>query len=197
MTTTGQIVVTGKKLTTTDFSISKLRAAIGAIARPNLWQAELFGNFGEENIPENFRFRCEKAEIPGRTLATIDDTGAGPSLKLPYETTYSDMEITIICSEDMAERIFFEKWMSYIVGTPEESDLSTARPGLVTFHEDYAGGKKLALTQLDEAGNELITYELKQVYPIQISPMNLSWEESNTYQRFSVTLTYRHYNVIT
>jgi len=46
---------------------------------------------------------------------------------------------------------------------------------------------------LDEAGNKLISYQLNDVYPTVISPMNATWEEVNSYQRFGVTLFYRYY----
>ena len=59
----------------------------------------------------------------------------------------------------------------------------------------YAKNIILQISQLDEDGLSLITYTMYDVYPISISPMNLSWEETNTYQRFSVTLNYRRYTL--
>jgi len=175
------------------FKISDFKDAFsGGIARPNLWKATL--TFASnmvvvfKTIPPKFSFRCEKAEIPGRSLATLDDTGSGPTLKLPYEVTYNDIEITIICANDMTERKYFEGWINYVVRPTEEN-----YPGTIGYHDDYARGNKLELSQLDEAGSAKITYSLHDVYPINISPMNLSWEEINTYQRFSVTLNYRYY----
>ena len=31
------------------------------------------------------------------------------------------------------------------------------------------------------------------IYPIALTPMNATWEETNTYQRFGVTLAYRYH----
>lgn len=204
---TTSVIVTAKQLYSNDkkaqFSISELKNGIGNIARPNLWIAELLLNQTLYNIgvPENFSFRCEKAEIPGRTVATVDDTGSGPALKLPYEVTYSDIEITIICSTDMDERIFFEKWINSIVGEAKDANdtdrtaTTSISSGLVNYYDNYANGNKLILRQVDEKGQTLIKYTLHDVYPIQISPMNLSWEETNTYQRFNTTLNYRYYTL--
>ena len=174
-----------------DFTISKLRATIGAVARPNLWEAELYIPQGSllKTKPESFKFRCEKAEIPGRTIATVDDTGSGPTLKLPYDVTYNDIEITIICSTDMIEREYFENWIDTIINPSSEAK----KGGLLNYYSQYARGNELNLRQVDEVGETLLTYYLRDVYPIQISPMNLSWEETNTYQRFNVTMTYRYY----
>lgn len=177
------------------FSISSFREKIGAVARPNLWYCKLFVATSDVADAggqlDTLTFRCEKAEIPGRTIATLDDTGSGPALKMPYEVNYNDMEITVICSTDMAERDYFEEWMNKIVYPGQN-----ARAGLVNYYSNFAKGNSLELAQLGDQGEALITYFLYDVYPIQISPMNLSWEENNTYQRFNVTLNYRYYRHI-
>lgn len=172
--------------TPASFNISDFREKIGTIVRPNLWYASIVstGIIGPQSSVPNFSFRCESSTIPGRTVATIDDVGSGPALKIPYDVNYADHEITVICSSDMAERKYFEGWIDNIV----------TKTGRVKYHEKYAKGKKLELHQINEAGITLIKYTLNDIYPIQISPMNLSWEETNTYQRFTVTLSYRNYD---
>jgi hypothetical protein len=69
-----------------------------------------------------------------------------------------------------------------------------ATGGLISYFEDYARGISLTVSQLDEAGKTLITYTMNDVYPITISPMNATWEEVNSYQRFGVTFFYRYYS---
>ena len=176
------------------FKISDFKAAfVGGIARPNLWLAELTvvgSDVGlvSANAPK-FSFRCEKAEIPGRSVATVDDTGSGPTLKLPYEVTYNDVELTIICANDMKERKYFDGWIDTIVSNVGD----TKNSGLVNYYSDFARGNILVLSQLDDSGEKTISYTLHDVYPIGISAMNLSWEEINTYQRFSVTMNYRYH----
>lgn len=175
------------------FKISDFKAAFSSgIARPNLWLAELTvvpTDVGpvSTNIGQ-FSFRCEKAEIPGRSVATVDDTGSGPTLKLPYEVTYNDIELTIICANDMKERKYFDGWIDKIV--PNVGD---ANSGLVSYYSNFARGNTLVLSQLNDSGEKTISYTLHDVYPVGISAMNLSWEEINTYQRFSVTMNYRYH----
>ena len=113
---------------------------------------------------------------------------SGSSLKLPYDVTYNDMTLSIICSTDMKERKFFETWMDKIIGRGGRGNA-----GLVSYYQDYALGVELKVEQLDEAGKTLITYTLKDIYPTALTPMNASWEENNTYQRFGVTLAYRYH----
>lgn len=198
----GTVTVTASR--ENPFSISNFKTAIGKPVRPNLFRAILRGwdsnevltatmdQYGVSDI-DDFVFRCEKAELPGRSIATSDDTGGGgPALKLPYDVTYSDLQISVICSADMKERVFFESWIDSIVGPAGDAD-GASNGGLVSYFQDYARGVTLEVQQLDEAGNVLISYQLNDVYPTVISPMNATWEEVNSYQRFGVTLFYRYH----
>jgi hypothetical protein len=181
----------------TAFNISSFKNALGTLVRPNLFRATLSGynkivgglDGTLPNIDNTFKFRCEKAELPGRTLATTEDAvGGGPSLKLPYDTTYNDITLSIICSADMIERKFFEEWMDRIIGRGGRKNA-----GLLSYYEEYALGVTLKVDQLNEKGKSLISYTLKDIYPTALTPMNASWEEINTYQRFGVTLAYRYH----
>ena len=181
------------------FNLSSFRSKLGAVARPNYFLCKLTGYTtilgANMNVDETFSWRCERAELPGRTVATTDDAGGGgTALKLPYDVTFSDTSLSIICSEDMRERIFFENWIDLIV-TPAGYDTATTayQAGLVRFHDQYARGIKLEVSQLDSLGKKLLTYTLHDVYPTAITPMTATWEEVNSYQRFGVTLTYRYY----
>ena len=185
---------------TASFKISDFKTSIGNLVRPNLFNATLLGYTKVAggldktliNIDNTFKFRCEKAELPGRTLATAEDAvGGGPSLKLPYDVTYNDITLSIICSADMKERKFFEEWMDRIIGRGRRTNA-----GLVSYYSDYALGVSLKVEQLNESGNTLIAYTLEDIYPTALTPMNAAWEETNTYQRFGVTLAYRYHTYI-
>lgn len=180
--------------------ISEFKSSIEKIVRPNLFYAELYGtdsllinnNRAISSIKDTFSFRCEQAEFPGRTITTADDVGGGgPALKIPYDVTYNDINLSIICAEDMIERIFFELWMESIVSTPQSK--TTGNAGLIAYHKDYARQTTLKVRQLNAQGDVIFFYTLHDIFPIALTPMNATWEEGNTYQRFGVTLNYRYY----
>lgn len=181
------------------FSISNFKSNV-KVTRPNLFYAEIdlpsvlgAGNPASGSVTYDttkFQFRCEATEIPGRTIATTDDQSYGPTTKFAYEVTYNDINLQIIASEDAAERKIFEKWMDYIVTPISDSNMYSG--GFVKYYSNYAAGKVI-MHQLKDDGTKIMTYTLYNAYPIQLSPMNLTWEESNTYQRFAVTMTYRYH----
>jgi hypothetical protein len=195
------------------FSVSSFKESIKAMVRPNYFIAELGGyqfkpfSLGAYTINETFSFRCEKAEFPGKTLATNEDVGGGgTTLKLPYDVTYNDIQLSIICSEDKKERMFFDNWMDSIIN-PAGYDvflkdnagkiisIDTKNPGLVRYYEDYAKGVTLSVKQLNAKAEVIQNFVMHDIYPIAISAMNASWDETNSYQRFSVTLNYRYYSL--
>jgi hypothetical protein len=159
---------------------------------PANWYNSLEG----ADLNSTFRFRCEASEMPGRTVATSDEQSYGPSIKHAYETTYSDINLQIIASADMRERAFFEIWVENIVNNTnfDASGGYSGKGGLSKYYDEYAKGQ-VRLYQLDDRRTQLARYTLYNAFPIQISPMNLTWEETNTYQRFAVTMTYRFHIV--
>ena len=174
----------------TNYAISNLRSKIGTIARPNNFLVSIScAKILTTSIDGTFQFRCERAELPGRTIATSDNTGSGPSIKLGYDMTYNDIQLSVICATTMEERKFFESWMDFIIkpfGAGSQS-------GTIGYYSDYALGNKLTVSQLNDFGTAILTYECMDVYPIALTPMNATWDEVNTYQRFGVTLAYRYH----
>jgi hypothetical protein len=181
------------------FSISDFKSNLGGILRPNLFVAKFnklpnkLSGYSEAGINNTFAFRCERAELPGKSIATIDDVHSGTTTKLAYDLVYSDITLTIIASQDMKERELFEEWMDSIVIRGGEGSGGAA--GLVSYYSDYAENSILEISQLRENGDAVATYTLYDIFPIQLSPMNLAWEESNTYQRFTVTMSYRYHTL--
>lgn len=167
-------------------------AYIGGAKQAWLDSINLDASAGMNNT---FAFRCESTELPGRTIATTEDISYGPVTKHSYDMVYNDLNMTIIASEDMRERAIFELWMEQAVQNTSQSGGSLGgRGGLVGYYEDYATGI-VRIYQVNDAGEQLAKYTLAAAYPIQVSAMNLNWEELNTYQRFTVTMTYRYHIV--
>lgn len=156
--------------------------------------ANSFWSVGMEfsgNTASAFPFRCEAAELPGRTVNGIDIDEAGPAFRKATDVVYNDITLSIIASKDMQERRIFEAWIEYMVGN--RNGLGAGHGGLTRYYNDYIG--TIELYQIDELGNRLSGYKLHNTYPISLGAMNANWEERDTYQRFSVTMSYRYHTV--
>jgi len=149
------------------------------------------------DIRKNFNMVCEAAEFPGRTIATNDDATYGPPVAHAYDVNYNDITLTMICRKDMMERAFFDLWMETIVTNGQPKNMSyidpVYAPGTVNWYDDTVG--TVTIFQMDDQQRAIGTCILNNAFPISLSAMNLSWEEQNTYQRFTVTFSYRYHNV--
>jgi len=145
------------------------------------------------NTAGSFPFRCEATELPGRTVNGIDIDEFGPAFRKATDVVYNDINLSIIASKDMQERRIFEAWIEYMVGNTRSLGGVGGQGGLARYYNDYIG--TLELYQIDEQGNRISGYKLHNTYPISLGSMNANWEERDTYQRFSVTMSYRYHTV--
>lgn len=142
---------------------------------------------GASTFMSDLTYVCEAAELPGRALAGIDLRYYGPTFRLPYQSTYEDVNLTFLVRSDSRERIFFDDWMNLI--NPIQSwDFS--------YRVEYAA--KIQIFQLSDT-NTLkdnptapeATYAITMIdtYPVAISAQPMTWSDDN-FQRLIVTFTH-------
>jgi hypothetical protein len=161
----------------TDFK-SKLT---GGGARPNLFEVELA--FPEEieianDVKDKSRFLVKAAALPASNITPIDINFRGRILKIAGDRTFDTWTVTVINDTDFAIRSAFEKWMNQI------NKLSDA-----TGAQDPAEYQEDAFVhQLDRDGSTLRTYKFFDVFPTNISAIDLSYETIDTLEEFTVEL---------
>ena len=168
----------------TDFK-SKL---IGGGARPNLFEVELA--FPEEiaidnDVKEKARFLVKAAALPASNITPIDVNFRGRILKIAGDRTFDTWTITVINDTDFAIRSAFEKWMNSINRLSD----ATGTNNPADYQEDAY------VHQLDRDGSTLRTYRFYDVFPTQISQVDLSYETVDTIQEFTVELQVLYYEL--
>ena len=169
----------------TDFK-SKL---IGGGARPNLFEVELA--FPEEiaidnDVKEKARFLVKAAALPASNITPIDVNFRGRILKIAGDRTFDTWTITVINDTDFAIRSAFEKWMNSINRLSD----ATGTNNPADYQEDAY------VHQLVRDGSTLRTYRFYDVFPTQISQVDLSYETVDTIQEFTVELQVLYYESI-
>jgi hypothetical protein len=132
--------------------------------------------------------QCETAELPGKTLLTADAKVYGPSFKVPYQTQYSDTNLTFLCTNEFYERKLFELWMESIMPT----DTNNLR---FPKGKDSRYLTNIKIIQYDEFIRQIFAIELIDAYPIGISSQPLSWSEEG-FHRLTVQFAYQKYRVL-
>ena len=150
---------------------------VGALrqgARPNLFEVRI-GNLGD-----GIRFLCKGASLPPSTLGAIDAPYQGRMIKVPGNRTFEPWTITIYNDVDFAIRHAVEGWMNAING--HESNV-----GYATVASAYSDG---VVVQLGRDGAELRTYLIRDMFPTELSPIDLAFDSNDQIEEFTVTFNY-------
>jgi hypothetical protein len=153
----------------------------GGGARPNLFEVELaFPDAVAINndILQKARFLVKAAALPASTIAPIDVPFRGRILKIAGDRTFETWTITVINDTDFSIRSAFEKWMNTI------NKMSDAT-GVV---DPEAYQKDATVKQLDRDGSVLRSYKFWDIFPTNISTIDLSYETTDTLEEFTVEL---------
>ena len=182
--------------TITDFK-SRL---VGGGSRPNLFECALNFPDGLGITPDvDFRFMIKAAQIPGSTISTIPVAFRGRTLKIAGDRTFDPWTITVLNDTNYKIRNAFEKWMNFMNRHDDNAGVITPaayqREMLVyqlsrgVVNEGGATGASLPSTSSNMP--VLKTYKFYGCWPSDITPMDLSYDSSDTIQEFSVTLQYQ------
>ncbi len=145
---------------------------------------------------EHLKFKCEDAELPGKTFETSTVKDYVINRKPVLGVSYADLNLTFICSSDMRERLYFDEWMENILGT------NTKR---VTYYDNYVSKSiKINLYEgpiikpKDNPTNvelrKSCTYTIKNAYPVAITAQDLSWSKEDNL-KLTVNFNYECWEV--
>ena len=170
--------------TISDFK-SKLK---GGGARPNLFEVELtFPSIvevqDENEVIENSRFLVKAAALPASTIANIDIPFRGRILKIAGDRTFETWTITVLNDTSFAIRSAFEKWMNTI----NKLNDGTGETDPALYQVDAK------VHQLDRDGRTLRKYVFKDVFPTNISSIDLNYDTTDTIQEFTVEMQVHFY----
>ena len=160
--------------TITDFK-SKMA---GGGARPNLFEVELVFPDPiaiENDVKEKSRFLVKAAQLPASNITPIEVNFRGRILKIAGDRTFDTWTVTIINDVDFAIRSAMEKWMNFI---NKMEDATGAQDPALYQPDAY-------VHQLDRDGSTLRTYKFHDVFPTNISAIDLSYETVDSVEEFT------------
>ena len=153
----------------------------GGGARPNLFEVELSFPSAvqvDNDILQRARLLVKAAALPSSTIAPVEVPFRGRILKVAGDRTFETWTITVINDVDFAIRSSFEKWMNTINRMNDGSGL--------TDPDSYQADA--FVYQLDRDGGILRTYKFYDLWPTNISTIDLSYETTVTIEEFTVEM---------
>lgn len=159
------------------------------VAKPSRFDVQL-------NIPlilapyvtsaRQMQFRCETAQLPGRTLMTADrKIGTAPVQKVPYQTVYNDAQMTFIVTDDMSEKILFDAWLEAINPSSNYN---------FQYKANYVSD--ILINQYDSQSNMIYQVQLIDAFPIEVNQLDLDWNDQN-YHKLAVVFAYTNWTETT
>ena len=146
-------------------------------ARPSLFECNITNPFNS-SADDKIRFMCRTAQIPSSTIGVIPVSYFGRPVKFAGNRTFEPWTVTIINDTDFGIRSAFEKWMNVI----NKMDNATGLTDPAAYHKDAV------VHQLDRDGSVLRSYKFWDVFPTNISAIDVSYETGDTIEEFTVEL---------
>ena len=134
---------------------------------------------------QEFSYLCRAASIPTATVAVVEvPTPGGRKIKLSGDRTFENWQITVYNDTNMVMRSRFEAWQTACANWDS--------PAAFDSIDAYASNQ-WNVTQLDRAGRAMRAYQFFNMWPTVLGSIELSFDEVQTIEQFTVDLAYSHY----
>lgn len=182
-------------------SLSQFKSKlIGGGARPNLFEVTIPSfpagvNLGVQGDgtgqfdAENFTFLCKAAALPASNVNPIEVPFRGRTLKVAGDRVFDVWTITVINDEDFSHRRAFEAWMQNVNQYSDHSGLTNPTDYMTDATVVQLGrGQVGRETGTGTGGNAnvLAQYKFKDIFPTNISAIDLSYDNADTIEEFTV-----------
>ena len=173
------------------------------LARNNLYSIEVymprghggeFGNFYTRGdlpgIKEKLSYMAKTVTLPSKALGTMDTKRFGPVGKVANDLIIDTASMTFMCSADYKEHLFFDGWISGIMG--QIKNPKTRQEYTLSYYNDYVS--QVNIIPLDRQGGAAAQVTLKEAYPTNLGPIEFAWGDAGEVATFTVTWTFRDWN---
>ena len=183
---------------------------VGGGARPNLFEVLLnfpTGTKGDtSDFDEKARFLVKAANLPASNITPIDVPFRGRNLKIAGDRTFDVWTITVINDTDFAIRNAMERWMNGMNNLQNATGETTPNDYQTDAYVYQLGRNGLAAQQgpvivMDGPKNGdkvpvLKAYKFHGIFPTNISAIELSYDQPDTIEEFTVDLQVQWWDAI-
>ena len=168
-------------------SVDQFKARLaGGGARGNLFQVTLAnprGGLGVNLDVDFASFMCEAAQLPASSVGTITIPFRGRQMKVAGDRVFDVWTVTVITDTGFKIRNEMEKWMNAISNHADAGGIQN--PEL--YFTD------LKVEQFDRDNSVIKTYTFKDAWPSEISAIDVSYGDTDTIERFTITWQYQYW----
>ena len=188
-------------------TISQFKSKLaGGGARPNLFEVSIpsfpssisdawtSGDNGENGT---FKFLCKAAQIPASTVAEIPVPFRGRVMKVAGDRTFDTWTVTIINDEDFKLRTAFEQWSNKLSKLNDNTGVTNPASYMTDAYVQQLGrgATKFSTTNVGGEHSVLRTYKFYDIWPSEISSIDLSYDSTDTVEEFTVTFQVQYISI--
>ncbi len=154
-------------------------------SRPNLYSVTMIcPGLGLTEQFRQLQFFCRSTDLPASTLGEIAVPYMGRTAKYPGDRVFEDFSITVVNTQDMNLRRVFEGW---------NESFNTFQGNATAYPNPRAIFGSALVTQLDRSFRPQRAYQFVDMYPRDISSVNLGFDQNDTVSEFTVTFGYTYF----
>jgi hypothetical protein len=171
------------------------KALSGGGARPNLFEVAiptLPPDINYDSTAEgqaNFSMLCKAAALPASNIAPIDVPFRGRIFKVAGDRTFDTWTVTIINDQNFVIRNVMELWMQKIGQYGDGSGATDPAQYMVDAYVKQFKRSPSALgfnSPVNEGLEAAALYKFYDIFPTNISQIDLSYDTSDTIEEFTV-----------
>jgi len=178
----------------------------GGAARPNLFEvsipsfpASVVDAWGSGDDGENgvFKFLCKAAQLPASTVSEVPVPFRGRILKVAGDRTFAPWTVTIINDEDFRLRTAFERWANVLSKLDDATGVSNPTSYMTDAYVQQLGRGATQFSVSNDGGESSIlrTYKFYDIFPTQISAIDLNYDDTNAVETFQVTFQVQYFTI--
>lgn len=152
-----------------------------------------------QDLDSLLTMRCDNAILPSINLLqeqNIRRYGFGPVENVAYGVNVGDFTLQFIVDKQALIVDFFEAWLNRIVNRDSYGGANMnnrgengRRPYEVAYKDSYACSS-VNVFVYDRAQNNIMEYNIYDVFPTGIQSINMSWGEENTLLKLNITFSF-------
>jgi len=178
----------------------------GGAARPNLFEvsipsfpASVVDAWGSGDDGENgvFKFLCKAANLPASNISDVTVPFRGRTLHVAGDRTFDPWTVTIINDEDFRLRTAFERWANVLSKLDDATGVSNPTSYMTDAYVQQLGRGATQFSVSNDGGESAIlrTYKFYDIFPTQISAIDLNYDDTNAVETFQVTFQVQYFTI--
>ena len=140
---------------------------------------------------------CKASSLPASTVAEVPVPFRGRILKVAGDRTFADWTITVINDEDFLLRTAFEKWMNAMSNLVDGTGATNPSSYMSDAFVKQLGRSKVGNQTAQDYGESSVlrSYRFYDIFPTEVSAIDLSYETTDTIEQFDVTFQMQYFTV--